>query len=177
MMIYMYEKIRMYHLEPLLTAVTVFPLYKITLCLSCAPQGQTWQQLQLPRAQVGKKKKKWVFAQYFLLVTRAGLQYYSAHWKRFQIWKEDILYLKMYIKRCQQHPGGQTGVPMETESGWRALRLDTPLSGGSVMALSFSRHVPGSFDTGNMHAGWQCLGCAAETMMYISFSSLTDWRL
>lgn len=34
-----------------------------------------------------------------------------------------------------------------------AFGVDTPLSGGSVMALSFSRHVPGSFDTGNMHAG------------------------
>ncbi|CAK6954182.1 Hypothetical predicted protein [Scomber scombrus] len=36
---------------------------------------------------------------------------------------------------------------METESGCCARRVDTPLSGGSVMALSFSRHVPGSFDT------------------------------
>lgn len=88
-----------------------------------------------------------------------------------------FLYLEMYIKWCQQHPGGQSRVPMETESGCCARRPDTPLSGGSVMALSFSRHVSGSFDTGNMHAGWQCLGCAAETMMYISFSSLTDWRL
>ncbi|KAM3608064.1 uncharacterized protein V6R79_018440 [Siganus canaliculatus] len=36
---------------------------------------------------------------------------------------------------------------METESGCCARRLDTSLSGGSVMALTFSRHVPGSFDT------------------------------
>lgn len=95
--------------------------------------------------------------------------------------KGDVLCLKMYIKWCQQHPRGQSRVPMETESGCCAWRLDIPppfpQSGGSVMALNFSRHVPGSFDTGNMHAGWQCLGCAAETMMYISFSSLTDWRL
>lgn len=67
--------------------------------------------------------------------------------------KGDVWYLKMYIKWCQRHPRGQRRVPMETESGCCARRLDTPLSGGSVMALSFSRHVPGSFDTGNMHAG------------------------
>lgn len=67
--------------------------------------------------------------------------------------KGDVLYLKMYIKWCQQHPRGQSRVPVESESGCCAQRLDTPLSGGSVMALSFSRHVPGSFDTGNMHAG------------------------
>lgn len=144
------------------------------LCLYFAPQGQTWRRLQLPRTW-GKKLR--VSAQYCLLLTRAGLRCYSAHWKTISDKKGDVLYLKMYIKWCQQHPGGQSGVPMETESGCCAQRLDTPLSGGSVMALSFSRHVPGSFDTGNMHAGWQCLGCAAETMMYISFSSLTDWRL
>lgn len=123
------------------------------------------------------KEKLQVCAQYCLLGTRPGLICYSAHWKTISGKKGDILYLKMYIKWCQRHPGGQRRLPMEAESGFCAQRLDTPLSGGSVMALSFSRHVPGSFDTGNMHAGWQCPGRAAQTMMYISFSSLTDWRL
>lgn len=46
---------------------------------------------------------------------------------------------------------------METDGGRvartrEAARLDAPLSGGAVMALSVSRHVPGSFDTGNTHA-------------------------
>lgn len=126
---------------------------------------------------LGHGEKLQVCTQYCLLVTRAGPLCYPAHWKTISDKKGDVLYLKMYIKWCQQHPRGQSRVPMETECGCCARRLDTPLSGGSVMALSFSRHVPGSFDTGNMHAGWQCLGCAAETMMYISFSSLTDWRL
>lgn len=67
--------------------------------------------------------------------------------------KGDVLYLKMYMKWCQQHPGGQSRVPMETESGCCARRLDAPPEWRLVMALSFSRHVPGSFDTGNMHAG------------------------
>lgn len=62
-------------------------------------------------------------------------------------------------------PVGQSRVSSETRSGCRSRRLHTlppppappppTLSGGSVMALSFPRHVPGSFDTGNMHAGWQ----------------------
>lgn len=65
--------------------------------------------------------------------------------------------VKMYIGRCQRHPSGQHGVPMETDGGRvarveEAVRLDTPLSGGALMALSVSRHVPGSFDTGNTHA-------------------------
>lgn len=162
------------------SSCVIVSLYKITLCLYSAPQGQTWQRRPTSTGKSWRGKKLQVWAQYFLfLVTRAGLWCCSAHWKQFQIWKETFLYLKMYIKWCQQHPGGHSRVPMETESGCGARRLDTPpsLSGGSVMALSFSRHVPGSFDTGNMHADWQWLGCAAETMMYISFSSLTDWRL
>lgn len=143
--------------------------------LYCAPQGQMWHWLQLPRAR-GKTARVCVLNIVFWWQA-LGLLCYSAHWKTISDKKGDVLYLKMYIKWCQRHPGGQRRVPMETESGCCAQRLDTPLSGSSVMALSFSRHVPGSFDTGNMHAGWQCPGCAAETMMYISFSSLTDWRL
>lgn len=137
-----------------------------------APQGQTTATF-LGLSEWGKRLQTGVW--YFRLVTRAGLQPTE---NDLRYGKKTFLYLKMYIKWCREHLRSQS-----IGSTWRlnmaaALEARHPsLSGGSVMALSFSRHVPGSFDTGNMHASWQCLGCAAETMMYISFSSLTDWRL
>lgn len=145
----------------------VFPLYETTLCLKVKCDNS----FNFPRLK-SKKNCKCAISIFFWWQELA--------FSVIQPIENDFWYerrLKMYIKWCQQHPRGQSRVPVESESGCCAQRLDTPLSGGSVMALSFSRHVPGSFDTGNMHAGWQCLGCAAETMMYISFSLLTDWRL
>ena len=49
--------------------------------------------------------------QYFLLVTRAGPSVLLSPLKTISDMKGDVLYLKMYIKRCQQHPGGQRRVP------------------------------------------------------------------
>lgn len=143
--------------------------------LYCEPQGQTASTF--PSRGEEKKERKRNAASVRWVFSFCDKSWPPDHWKQFPTWKETFC-----IWKCTLN--GVNNIPeVRAESPWRlnlaaALRDQTPpLSGGSVMALSFSRHVPGSFDTGNMHAGWQCLGCAAETMMYISFSSLTDWRL
>lgn len=103
--------------------------------------------------------------------------------------KGDVLYLNMYIKWCGLGwpPGGQPRVPTETRYGCRTRKTPHPppqphlhppatLSGGSVMALSFPRHVPGSFDTGNMHAGWQRPGlCGRDNDVHIIPPPPPDW--
>lgn len=66
---------------------------------------------QLPWTWVEDKLR--ACAQYSLLVTRAGLQCYSAHWKRFQIWKETFC-----IWKCTLN-GVNNILEVRVESPWR----------------------------------------------------------
>lgn len=180
-MLRIYEKMRMDQ------SYSFPPLYKITLsfivhlkvkhdnCFKFLPLETRGEERK------GRRKKKtarWslrIFCQWQELASSVT----QPIEKPFQTWKGMFCIRKMYITLCQQHPGGQRRVSPRRVNPAAAAPGDSPppLSGGSVMALTFPRNVPGSFDTGNMHVSWQSLGCAAETMMYISFSSLTDWRL
>lgn len=129
-MLEIYEKIRRDHFICSSQQSYSFP----TVWNNSLSQGQMWQQLQLPQTQV---KEKLQCVQYFLLVTRAGLHCYSAHWKRFQIWKETFC-----IWKCTLN--GVNNIPeVRVESLWSlnlaaALEDSTPPWVAALWWLSVS---------------------------------------
>lgn len=100
-----------------------------------------WQWLQLPWTQVEEKTASVCVCApnlfIFFYVTRAGLQCYSAHWKRFQIWKETFC-----IWKCTLN--GVNNIPeVRVESPWRlnlaaALENSTPPWVAALWWLSVS---------------------------------------
>lgn len=104
--------------------------------LYCEPQGQTASTF--PSRGEGKKRKKKKRCECALSIFFLWQELASGPLKTISDMKGDVLYLKMYIKWCQQHPRGQSRVPMETESGCCAQRPDTPPWVAALWWLSVS---------------------------------------